>query len=266
LFRHPIEDPKEGKRGEIRFGHSIKFDNVSFSYEKLKGAEVLSDVSLEIKRGERIGIVGPSGVGKSTFIQLLLRFYEVSAGEILMDERNINKYPMKSYRRMFGVVSQEIELFGRTILENISYGNPFVSRAEVIRAAKYARAYEFIELLPDKFDTVLGENGYTLSGGQRQRMCIARALIGDPDILIFDEATNALDASTELGIRVAMDDLLRDKTVIVISHRLSSIRDLDRIFVLEGGRILESGSHSALMDIPDGKYRRLVEIHEREIE
>jgi len=254
-----IRTEEEGDREApaLKFSDKFSFDNISFSYAEDLAAPVLSDLSFEVRRGERIGIVGPSGVGKSTIAQLFLRFYHVSGGAIYMDGVDVKTLPLASYRRLFGVVSQEIELFGSTIRENICYGRPDATMEEMKAAAIRAHAYEFISQLPLEFDTVLGENGYTLSGGQRQRLAIARALLTDPQVLILDEATSALDSNTESIISGSLEELMKERTTIVVSHRLTTIRKMDRIFVFHAGRMVESGTHEHLMAIPGGRYREL---------
>ena len=234
-------------------GH-IKFENVWFGYDKNK--PVLKNFNLEIKPGETVALLGPTGSGKSTVIHLLMRFYDVTSGRILIDGHDIRDVKLRSLRKHIGIVSQEIFLFNRTVKENISFGKPNASMDEIVRVAKIAQAHDFIMKLPKRYDTVIGERGVNLSGGQRQRIAIARALLLDPPILILDDSTSSVDVDTEYEIQKALSALLKDRTAIIITQRLSTIRNADRIVVMDNGEIVEEGDHETLM-AKRGIYYRL---------
>jgi ATP-binding cassette, subfamily B, bacterial len=234
-------------RGEIELRHA------GFQYGS---RPVLEDVSLAIRPGEMVGLVGPSGSGKSTLVNLVCRFYDVNQGAVLVDGQDIRQFALEEYRRHIGIVLQEPFLFYGTIAENIAYGRPEAAPAEIIAAARAARAHEFILRLPDGYDSIVGERGQKLSGGERQRISIARALLIDPRILILDEATSAVDTETEREIQLALDNLIRGRTTIAIAHRLSTLRRADRIVVLEHGKIVEIGQHDDLLS-RQGAYARL---------
>ncbi len=239
---------------------AISFQNLSFRYPSRPDETVLRDISIEIKANQVVAIVGASGAGKSTITALLLRMHEPASGKILFDGQDSSTLPLTTLRSQIALVPQDIFLFGGTIRENIRYGDPSASEEQIKEAAKQANAWEFIERFPDQLDTVVGERGTQLSGGQRQRVAIARALLKNPRILILDEATSSLDSESEKLVQEALEHLMTGRTSIVIAHRLSTVRNSQKIFVLDSGEIVESGSHDQLMQIPGGKYRALSEL------
>ena len=234
----------------------IEFRDVVFRYQKDE-EPVLRGVSFSVRRGQIVAIVGLSGAGKTTLVNLVPRFYEVTSGQILVDATDIRDLTLESLREAVGIVTQETVLFNSSVAENIAYANPSASRQSIVDAAKVAHAHEFIVDLPDGYDTVLGERGQGLSGGQRQRLTIARALLKNPPLLILDEATSALDAESELLIQDALARLLFNRTAFVIAHRLSTIRRADNIIVLEEGRVIETGRHEDLLARGESKYGKL---------
>lgn len=238
---------------------SLTLKNLSFTYRDDSIDFVLKELNVEIRKGQKIGIVGESGAGKSTLMQLILRFYNPSMGGIYLDGININKYSLEDYRSLFGVVSQEIELFGGTVKENIGYGVKDATIDEIIEAAKKANAYSFIVNLPNGFETLVGENGIMLSGGQRQRIAIARALLVNPKVLLLDEATSAMDSKTESLIKDALEKLMQNRTSIIVAHRLDTVMDADKILVMDKGQIIESGKHKDLIQNQSGVYKKMVE-------
>ncbi|RCR66947.1 ABC transporter ATP-binding protein [Larkinella punicea] len=238
----------------------IRFRNIHFSYPSRPDVEVLKGVSLEVPAGHKIALVGQSGAGKSTIVQLLLRYYATTGGSITIDGRPIQDIDIRYLRQNIAVVPQEVILFGGTILENISYGKPGATDAEVMEAARKANALDFIESFPEKFQTIVGERGVKLSGGQRQRIAIARAILKDPAILILDEATSSLDAESERLVQEALDVLMQNRTTVIIAHRLATIRKVDTIYVIREGQITETGTHDELSTLEDGLYANLVKL------
>ncbi|MCC6651054.1 MAG: ABC transporter ATP-binding protein [Candidatus Eisenbacteria bacterium] len=240
---------------------SIRFENVEFAYDR--GAPVLMGVDFEVKRGEVVALVGPSGAGKSTTLDLLARFYDPTGGRVTFDGHDLREVTTGSLRRQLGIVTQETILFHDTVRANIAYGLAGSPQEQVEAAARAANAHTFIERLPEGYDTVIGDRGVRLSGGERQRLAIARALLKNPPLLLLDEATSALDTENERLVQEALERLMRDRTVFVIAHRLSTVQHADRILVFEGGRIVESGSHARLI-AADGAYRRLHDLQFRD--
>lgn len=236
----------------------IEFDHVTFQYNGQSKA-IYNDFSLVIPEGQRVGLVGPSGAGKTTFVKLIQRLYDLDSGRILVDGQDISRVTQESLRQSVGLVPQEPVLFHRTLAENISYGRPGASHDEIVEAAKLAHVDLFVNDLPAGYDTLVGERGVKLSGGERQRVAIARAILAGTPILVLDEATSSLDSVSELYIRSAIEQLSSGRTTIVIAHRLSTIRQLDRILVFEDGRIVEDGKHDELIERPGGVYRHLLE-------
>lgn len=239
---------------------NIRYNNVKFSYPSRKDVEVLKGIDFEIKQGEKIALVGQSGSGKSTIVQLLMKFYDFDSGDILLDGKSIADYDVSALRAAIGIVPQEVMLFGGTIRENILYGKPSATEEELIKAAERSNCLEFIENFPEKFQTIVGDRGIKLSGGQRQRIAIARAILKDPKVLILDEATSSLDAGSERIVQDALDNLLEGRTAIIIAHRLATVRDVDTIYVLDKGQIAEKGSHTELINLENGIYSNLARL------
>jgi len=236
---------------------NVSFNNVAFHYPSRKEIQVLKNVNFTAEFGQKIAIVGPSGAGKSTISSLLLRFYDITSGEITVDGKNIYDYDLENLRGNMSIVPQDVILFGGTIKENIAYGKPNATDEEIILAAKQANAFNFVEGFPEKFETVVGERGVKLSGGQRQRIAIARALLKNPSILILDEATSSLDSESEKLVQEALEVLMQGRTSIIIAHRLSTIRNADKILVLDNGKITEEGTHQELINLENGIYKNL---------
>jgi ATP-binding cassette, subfamily B, bacterial len=252
LLEEPLDLPP--LKGEIQF------DKVSFAYPARPEVTVLKGISFAVKAGEKVALVGQSGAGKSTIAQLILRLYEVGDGHLNIDGQDIRTYSFPHLRQNMAIVPQEVILFGGTISENIAYGKPDASESEIIEAAQKANAWEFIRQFPEGMETVVGERGIKLSGGQRQRIAIARAILKDPAILLLDEATSSLDAESEMLVQSALNVLMRGRTTVIIAHRLSTIREVDRIYVIDEGRITESGTHEVLAARENGIYSNLLRL------
>ena len=248
-----IQDAPDARELVVTRG-AVTFSHVDFAYDQRR--QILSDVDFQIAPGSKVAVVGSSGAGKSTLSRLLFRFYEVSAGGISIDGQDIRQVTQKSLRRAIGIVPQDTVLFNDTIYYNIAYGKPDATREEIIQAAKHAHIHDFIETLPDKYDSMVGERGLKLSGGEKQRVAIARTVLKNPSILVFDEATSALDSKTEKIIQAELREVSRDHTTLVIAHRLSTIVDADQILVMDHGKIIERGSHRELLAL-NGAYARM---------
>ena len=255
-----IRDATSAQPLQLRGGY-VRFEHVDFGYQPDR--QILHDVTFSIAPGEKVAVVGHSGAGKSTLSRLLYRFYEPSAGHILIDDQPIDTVTQDSVRAVIGIVPQDTVLFNDTIYYNIAYGRPSASRDEVKAVAKMAHIHDFIESLPQAWETVVGERGLKLSGGEKQRIAIARAMLKQPAILIFDEATSSLDSATEQAIQETLKEVARNHTTLVIAHRLSTIVDADRILVLEQGRIIEQGSHQQLL-VQQGRYAHMWELQQYE--
>tara|TARA_R110002096_G_scaffold122929_1_gene266073 strand:- start:5561 stop:7372 length:1812 start_codon:yes stop_codon:yes gene_type:complete len=262
LFEEEPETDRSdaGKRPDSRASGRVEFQNVRFSYPSRPDVEVLKKVNFVAESGQRIAIVGPSGAGKSTIISLLLRFFDPTEGSISLDGKDLRELPLDWLRRQTAIVPQEVLLFGGSIYENIAYGRPGASEEDIKEAAKRANALEFIDNFPEGFESLVGERGVRLSGGQKQRIAIARAILANPSVLILDEATNALDAESERLVQEALDDLMRDRTSLIVAHRLSTVRNADQILVLSDGQIIQQGSHDQLVEDHDGLYRMLSQL------
>ena len=254
LVPHELPD-KAGAVALLPGPGQVAFEHVRFAYPSR--APVLREFDLVIEPGQRVGLVGLSGAGKSTVLSLLQRFYDVEAGRIVIDSQDIRDVTQESLRRTMAIVPQDISLFHRSVLENIRYARPDASEADVLAAAEMAHCRDFIEALPEGFDTIVGDRGTKLSGGQRQRLAIARALLKDAPILLLDEATSALDSESERAIQSALDRLMHGRTVIAIAHRLSTLQRFDRIIVMDQGHIIDDGTPAELAARP-GPYRELL--------
>ena len=263
LLNYELETHTLPNKNDLEF-KTISFNNVNFSYPSTS-KQVLSNINFDLHHGDFIGIVGPSGAGKSTIVSLIAKYYDVSSGEIMIDGMSIAELNDQDLRQKIAYVPQESLLFRSTILDNCRIGCPSASVQDVINALKLANAWEFIEELPDKLLTKIGTQGLTLSGGQRQRLSIARAIISQPKLLILDEATSALDSESELKIQDAINSLKGKFTMIIIAHRMSTIKDASKIFVIENGEIKETGSHEDLINA-NGVYQRLVETQSMKVD
>ena len=255
-----VPDPRPAPTAGAPLNGAIRYENVTFNYPTRPDVEVLKGIDLTIEPGQKVALVGASGSGKSTIMKLLLRFYPLTGGRITVGGRNIETYDLRAFRDDLALVPQEVLLFGGTIGENIAYGRHDASPADIRAAAAQANALEFIEAFPEGFDTVVGDRGIQLSGGQRQRVAIARAILKDPTVLLLDEATSSLDAESERVVQEALDRLMEGRTSIIIAHRLATIREVDRIYVIEHGRIVEAGTHEELSARPGGAYSALARL------
>lgn len=255
---YEIDDIKTGKDIDV-FRGDISFDKVTYVYEN-NNTKVFDNFSINIKKGQKVALVGSSGAGKSTFVKLLMRLFNLTDGKILIDGVDISMIPQKKLREQISFVPQDPVLFHRTLMENIRYGRRDATDEEVMKAAHLAYCDNFIESLSNKYQTYVGERGIKLSGGERQRVAIARAILKNAPILVLDEATSALDSESEVLIQDALNNLIKDKTTIVIAHRLSTIRKMDRIIVIEDGKIIEDGKHEELIEKENGIYKKLWDI------
>ncbi len=261
LPAHSLAAPAQNGDGALpRLRGEVAFEHVAFTYPSRKEIQVLRDVNLVARPGQRIALVGPSGAGKSTIVSLLLRFFTPEAGQIRIDGRDAGDYPLHGLRSQMALVPQDVLLFGGSILDNIAYGRPGATEGEVIEAARKANAHDFITAFPEGYQTRVGERGIQLSGGQRQRVAIARAILRDPAILILDEATSSLDSESESLVLQALEGLMQGRTSLIIAHRLSTVRSADRIFVIKDGTTVEEGTHAELLVRPNGVYRQLSEL------
>jgi ABC-type multidrug transport system fused ATPase/permease subunit len=257
LQKSPVEDVP-GAPDLVVGGGAISVRTVAFAYKADRA--IVKNLSLEIPSGQKVAFVGPSGGGKTTITKLLLRLYDVTSGGIYIDNQNIAEVTQDSLRQAIAFVPQEPALFHRSLMDNIRYGNPAATDAEVIKAAKLAHAHEFIVKTDEGYNTLVGERGVKLSGGERQRVAIARAILKNAPILILDEATSSLDSESEHLIQDALKTLMKNKTVIVIAHRLSTVMQMDRIVVIQNGKVIEDGKHAELIKAKKGTYQKLWEI------
>jgi ATP-binding cassette subfamily B protein len=258
--RAEITDAEDAKTLQLSAGE-IRFEGVDFAYQAER--TILHQVDFTIAAGEKLAVVGHSGAGKSTLARLLFRFYDVSSGRITIDDQDIRQITRSSLRSAIGIVPQDTVLFNDTILYNLAYGQPGASQAAIEEAARIAHIAEFIEQLPDGYQSVVGERGLKLSGGEKQRVAIARAMLKRPRILVFDEATSSLDTKTEQAIQETLGEVAKHHTTLVIAHRLSTVVDADRILVMEGGRIKEQGTHHELLAM-GGHYHQMWQLQQKE--
>jgi ATP-binding cassette subfamily B protein len=256
----PLKPSANGDGAMPRLRGEVAFEHVAFTYPSRKELQVLRDINLAAHPGQRVALVGPSGAGKSTIVALLMRFFEADAGRILIDGRDARDYGLHELRSQMAIVPQDVLLFGGSILDNIAYGRPGATEAEVIEAARKANAHDFITSFPEGYQTRVGERGIQLSGGQRQRVAIARAILRDPAILILDEATSSLDSESESLVLQALEGLMQGRTSLIIAHRLSTVRRADRIYVIKDGATVEEGTHAELLARENGIYRMLSEL------
>jgi ATP-binding cassette subfamily B protein len=265
IFKLLERDPEitdAADAGELKLdGGEVCFDGVDFAYQPER--QILHAVEFRIGSGEKVAVVGHSGAGKSTLSRLLFRFYDVTAGTITIDGQDLRQLTRSSLRAAIGIVPQDTVLFNETILYNLAYGRPDATREEIEAAARIAHIAEFIEQLPDGYQTLVGERGLKLSGGEKQRVAIARAMLKRPRILVFDEATSSLDTQTEQAIQETLREVAKDHTTLVIAHRLSTVVDADRILVMDQGRIVEQGTHQALL-AQQGRYRQMWQLQQKE--
>lgn len=260
LLERPAEVTIDETLPPLAVHGNIAFHQVHFAYPSRSELPILKDINLKIMAGQKVALVGPSGGGKSTLVKLLLHLYAIEKGQITLDEKPLSTYNLLQLRQNIAIVPQDVLLFGGSIRENIAYGKQNATEAELIAAAQQANAWEFIERFPDGLDTVVGDRGVQLSGGQRQRIAIARAILKDPAILLLDEATSALDAESERVVQEALERLMEGRTSIIIAHRLATVRDVDCIYVLEDGQIVEQGSHDQLVAKKEGVYQQLAKL------
>lgn len=253
----PVTVTDEPVQEKNKLHGAVTFNHVAFSYPSRKDLPILKEVTIIAAPGEQIAIVGPSGAGKSTIAALLLQFYHPDNGHVLFDGKPADNFPLSQLRKQMALVPQDVLLFGGTIKENIAYGKPDATQADIEAAARKANAHDFIMSFPEAYETVVGERGVKLSGGQRQRIAIARAILKDPVILVLDEATSSLDSASESLVQEALENLMKNRTSFVIAHRLSTIRNADKIIVLDKGHVVESGTHQELIGLEDGLYKSL---------
>ena len=260
ILDNPSEVELKPNQHSIQIEGDVVFDKIQFNYPSRPEVKVLNGISFKVESGKRVALVGSSGAGKSTVMQLLLRYYKAAEGNILIDGKKIEDYNVTDLRRKMAIVPQDVIMFGGSIRENIAYGDHNASEEEIIEAAKKANAWNFISEFPEGLETIVGERGVKLSGGQRQRIAIARAILKNPAILLLDEATSALDAESERLVQEALNNLMEGRTSLIIAHRLATIREADNILVLDRGIIVESGRHDELMENETGLYRQLANL------